>query len=151
MHYAFDITRKSRTTLDQFFENYSSEQLNKVPAGFNNNLIWNIAHITVVQQLLIYNLSDLPMMLPDEMIAKYRRGTKPEADVSHPELNEIRSLLFSPIDKTEQDYKSGLFKNYREFTTMTGFTLRSADDAIAFNYYHEAMHLGMMMGIRKFV
>jgi hypothetical protein len=28
--------------------------------GYSNNLIWNIAHIIVVQQMLVYKLSGLP-------------------------------------------------------------------------------------------
>ncbi|WP_407635809.1 DinB family protein [Solitalea canadensis] len=38
---------------------YTIDQLNKVPAGFNNNLIWNIGHEIVAQQALIYKSSGL--------------------------------------------------------------------------------------------
>jgi hypothetical protein len=47
------------------------------PEGYSNNLIWNIAHIIVVQQMLVYKLSGLPMMISDEMVEKYKKGTKP--------------------------------------------------------------------------
>jgi hypothetical protein len=60
-------------------------------------------------------------------------------------------FLTTTIDQTEKDFASGIFKNYNEFTTMTGFNLKTAEDAMAFNYYHEAVHTGVMMGIRKFV
>lgn len=151
MNPVFPITRTSRNVLSQFFENYTLEQLNKVPAGFNNNLIWNIAHIIVVQQMLIYNLSGLPMMVSDEMVAKYKRGTKPEGDLTQTEVDEIKSLLYKTIDQTESDFKNRIFKTFTEFTTMSGYTMKSVDDAVAFNYFHEATHIGIMMSIRKFV
>lgn len=151
MHQVFEITRTSRKVLSQFLENYSLEQLNKVPPGFNNNLIWNIGHIVVVQQLLVYNLSGLPMMVSDEMIAKYRKGTKPESDVSQAEADQIQSLLFETINQTKSDFNAGAFRTYNEFTSMSGFSMKNAEDAMAFNYYHEAIHTGMMMSIRKFV
>ncbi|WP_309642239.1 DinB family protein [Flavobacterium sp.] len=151
MHQVFEITRTSRKVLSEFLKNYTLEQLNTIPTGFNNNLIWNIGHIVVVQQLLVYNLSGLPMMVSDEMIAKYRRGTKPESDVSQDEVDKIQSLLFETINQTKTDFNAGIFKNYEEFTSMSGFTMRNAEDAMAFNYYHEAMHIGMMMSIRKFI
>jgi hypothetical protein len=51
---------------------YTLEQLNKIPEGYNN-LIWNIAHIVVVQQMLVYKYLDT-MMISDEMVDKYKRN-----------------------------------------------------------------------------
>lgn len=147
----FAITRTSRSILAKFLDDYTLEQLNKIPHGFNNNLIWNIAHIVVVQQMLVYNLSGLPMLVSKEMVDAYKRGTKPERDLAQHEVDEIRQLLTATIDQTEKDFAAGIFKNYNEFTTMTGFNLKTAQEAMAFNYYHEAVHTGVMMSIRKFV
>ncbi len=151
MHQVFEITRLSRKIIAEYLEHYTLEQLNKVPEGFNNNLIWNIGHIVVVQQMLVYNLSGLPMMVSQEMVEKYKRGSKPEHLISQAEVDEIRSLLFETINQTKADLNSKIFKTYTEFTTLSGFTMRNVEDALAFNYYHEAMHIGMMMSIRKFI
>jgi hypothetical protein len=134
-----------------FLENYTLEQLNAIPDGFSNNLIWNIAHIVVTQQLLVYKLSGLPTMVSDEMIQKYRKGTKPEHIVTQAEVDEIKSLLFTTIDQTEVDFENKIFKNFDEYPTSTGFVLKSAKDAMIFNNFHEGLHLGILMSIRKFV
>jgi len=149
MTQTFAITHKSREILLQFLDNYSPEQLNKVPDGFNNNLIWNIIHVIVVQQMLVYNLSGLPMMIPNEWVDKYKRGTKPEADVTAEEIAAVKKMLFETIATTEKDYADGIFKEYRSFTTMTGFQINTVEDAINFNNYHEGVHTGVMMAIRK--
>jgi predicted transcriptional regulator len=151
MQRTFEITRTSRNVLSKFLDNYTLEQLNKVPVGFSNNLIWNIGHIIVVQQMLVYNLSGLPMMVSQEMVDKYKKGTRPENDASQEEVDEIRSLLTKTIDQAETDFTNEIFKNFNGFTTMSGYTLKTAEDAMAFNYYHEATHTGIMMGIRKFI
>lgn len=151
MQLTFSVTRTSRNNILKFLDNYTSEQLNKVPHGFNNNLIWNIAHVVVVQQMIVYGRSGLPMMVPAEMIDKYKKGTRPESDATQEEVDAIRSLLFTTIEQTEKDWDNQIFKNYEEFTSATGFHMQSARDAIVFNNYHEAMHTGVMMGIRKFV
>jgi hypothetical protein len=62
-----DITRTSRNILSQMAG--TLEQLNKIPEGYNNNLIWNIAHVVVVQQMLVYKYLN-SMMISDEMVEK---------------------------------------------------------------------------------
>ncbi len=151
MHQTFEITRSSRKILSTFLENHTLEQLNKIPEGFNNNMIWNIGHIVVVQQMLVYGLSSLPMILPDEMVQKYKKGSKPEAAVLQEEVDLIQSFLFETINKTKDDFKKGVFKNYSEYTTITGVALKNAEDAMSFNCFHEAIHTGVLMCIRKFV
>lgn len=151
MNQTFDITRTSRKMLSQMLQTYTLEQLNKIPEGYNNNLIWNIGHIVVVQQMLTYKLSGLPMMISDEMVEKYKRGTKPEHIATQAEVDEIQSLLTEAIDQTEADFSNEIFKNYQEFTTGVGFVVKSAADAMAFNYFHEGLHIGMAMSIRKFI
>jgi len=152
METEFVITRTSRAIYANFFEKYTLEQLNKVPAGFNNNLIWNIGHIIVAQQMLVYMGSGNKPMVSDEMIKLYMRGTKPERDVTQDEADEIKALLFPTIEQTEEDYNSGvLFSPYTERKTELGFMLSTVEDAIAFNNYHEGIHLGIIMGLRKFI
>lgn len=151
METSFNINQTSRMVLLNFLENHSLEQLNAIPEGFSNNLIWNIGHSIVVQQMLVYKLSDLSMMISDEMADKYKRGTKPEHSVSQSEVDEMKVLLFSTLEKTKKDFSEKLFQNYNEFTSLSGFTMKSATDAIEFNNYHEALHLGIMMQIRKFI
>ena len=151
MNQAFEITQQNRKTLRIYLQKYSLEQLNKIPEGFSNNLIWNIGHIIVVQQLLVYKLSGLQSMVSATLISKYARGTRPEGDVSQAEVDEIESLLFKTIEQTKTDLENNVFKNYHEFKNELGFTIKSAEEAIAFNYFHEATHLGIMMSIKKFV
>jgi formate dehydrogenase maturation protein FdhE len=151
MNQTFEITRTSRKIVSQFLDNYSLEQLNKIPEGFKNNLIWNIAHIVVTQQLLVYKFSGLPMMVSDELVQKYMKGTKPELDASQDEVDEIKSLLSKTVDQTKEDYDNGIFKNYQEYATSTGFVLSNVEDAMVFNNFHEGLHIGILMSLRKLV
>jgi len=151
MQSTFDISLSSRNILLNFLENYSLEQLNSVPEGYSNNLIWNIGHIVVVQQMLVYNLSGLPMLVSPEMVEKYKRGTKPEVSVSQEEVEQIKGLLYATLEQTKKDFSAGIFQNYNAFTTMSGFQIRNAQEAMEFNNYHEGVHTGVMMRISKFL
>ncbi len=144
-----EITKTNRKLLVKILDNYSLEDLNKVPDGFNNNLIWNIAHVVVTQQLLVYKLSGLPMMTDDKMVIRYRKGTKTEGFVTKEEVAHVKELLFGTIDQTEKDIENSIFKEYEEYPTSTGFVLQSLADAIAFNNFHEGIHLGYILALKK--
>ncbi|WJS97075.1 DinB family protein [Flavobacterium johnsoniae] len=151
MSSVFETQKTIREILLKILEGHSLEQLNKIPQGFNNNLIWNVAHCVAAQQTLVYKLSGLPTMVSEEFISKYRKGTKPEGDVSEEEVNEIKTLLLSTFEKTKNDFESGLFVEYNEYTTSMGFTLSNVQDALDFNNYHEGIHTGIAMTLRKLV
>ena len=143
--------KTSRRLYLDFLDNYNLEQLNLTPPKFSNNLIWNIGHIVAAQQSLVYKTSNLPINIPDEFFEKYKPGTRPGEPVSQSEVEEIRSLLISMVDKTEEDLKNGKFVSFSERTTITGFHLGSLEDALTFNNYHEGLHLGYLKSIARFV
>ncbi|MEN9909348.1 MAG: hypothetical protein RLZZ540_2497 [Bacteroidota bacterium] len=137
--------------VSKLIQGFTLEQLNKVPAGFNNNLIWNVAHIVVTQQLLVYKLAGLPVMVSEEMIEKYKKGTKTEHVASQEEVDEILLLLHKTIAQTEIDIENNLFQNFNEYPTSTGFVLKTNQDSMSFNNFHEGLHIGVIMAIRKLV
>ena len=151
MQQNLDITRTSRKILAQILKSYTLDQLNKIPEGYNNNLIWNIAHVIVVQQMLVYKLSGLPMMISDEMVENYKKGTKPGHLVTRTEVDEIQALLTETINQTETDLENKIFTNYQEYPTSAGIVLKSAAEAMAFNDFYEGLHIGIIMSLRKFV
>jgi hypothetical protein len=105
----------------------------------------------VIQQRLVYALSNLPLNISDDLLNTYKSGTKPVVPVTQEEVDTLKSLIISLIDKTKSDFFEGKFQNYSEITTSTGFNVASIYDAITFNNFHEGIHLGYIMSIRKFI
>jgi hypothetical protein len=149
MDWMFDITLKNRALLKSFIENHTLDELNTVPEGFSNNIIWNIAHTIVTQQLLTYKLSGLPMLVSDEMVVAYQKGSKVLRDVTQAEVDAIKGLLFSTVEQTKHDYNTKIFKTYTEYTTSTNSTMTKVEEAISFNNFHEGIHLGYILALRK--
>ncbi|RYE22638.1 MAG: DinB family protein [Sphingobacteriales bacterium] len=143
--------KTSRQLHGSFFDRFSLEQLNKIPAGFNNNIIWNLGHIIVAQQSLIYKSSNLPMHIDDDLFERYKPGSRPIARVSAEEAQELKTLLTSLIGQVEDDLAAKKFVHFNERTTITGFHLGNLTDAFEFNNYHEGIHLGYIMSIKNFL
>lgn len=151
MEATFRIWETSRSIYLKFLENYSLEQLNTIPAGMSNNLIWNIGHVIVSQQKLVYALSGLPMYIPDSLFEKYQNGSRPDGKTTQVEVDEIKKLLSEMVEKTKSDFENGIFKEFHPYKTKTGFYLGTLKEAIEFNNYHEGIHLGIMMSVKKFL
>jgi hypothetical protein len=151
METTFKIWKTNRNLHLDYFDKYTLEQLNKIPDGFSNNLIWNIGHIIVAQQAIVYKSSDLQGYVSEALFERYKPGTQPTGQTSKKEADELKALLMSLVEKTETDFKNGKFIKFNESTTGVGFHMSSLKDALEFNNYHEGLHLGFMMNIRKFV
>ena len=151
MNTIFKSIKRSWEIYASYIENYTLEQLNLIPDGLRNNLIWNIGHIVVSQQRLAYLLSGNETLLTEEFTNKYVNGTIPDGKTTQEEVDEIKRLLFSTIEQTILDYKNEKFNNYTETQTRTGFLLTNFEEAMLFNHYHEGVHLGFMMKIKRFI
>lgn len=147
----FQVTSFNRTTLSYFLENLSLEQLFTIPKGHKNNIIWNIAHIMVTEQLLTYGLSGLDLPIDKKFVEMYGKGSTPTGEISKDEVEEVKTQLISAVKQTEIDYKNGVFKNFKEYPTSTGITLKNIDDALSFNAFHEGIHLGVILSLKKIV
>ncbi len=147
----FDTLMASRKLTLDFINSFNPAQLNHIPQGFKNNLIWNMGHLVVTQQLLWYNLSEKEMLIPANMVKKYQKGSKPGESIGENEINTIKELLISLPEKSIADYKNGLFKTYKSYTTSFNVTLQSIEDGIKFNNFHEGLHVGTIMALRKLI
>lgn len=130
----------------------SAEELNKVPRGFNNNIIWNIAHLVAAQDNIFYVKSEHPLKnISQEYFDAYKPGSKPGEPVSTEEIEKIKQLLFSSLDHLEQDLNQKIFDNYPGWTTRYGVEIMNIDDAQTILAFHYGLHFGNILAQKKLV
>ena len=151
MNSQFDILKKSRSITLKVIKKLTLEQIHTIPDGFKHNIAWNVAHLVVTQQLLHYKLSGLNCLCPSDLIKAHTKGTFPTKIFTQEEFDEVLDLFISLPTTLEENYNTGVFKKYNEYQTSTGFILDSIDTAILFNNYHEGLHLGIIMALKKLV
>ncbi|MBK7341963.1 MAG: DinB family protein [Saprospiraceae bacterium] len=142
-----DLMRQTRRNFLQLVEACSLDQLNRIPDGYANNLVWNYGHIVVTLPLLTYGLSGLPLPVDAEIVALYRRGSRPDAPVDEEGWRQLQSLSEQTLQQVSQDYNAGLFREYKPYTTTYGYSLNNVDDAIRFAPVHEGLHYGYAMAL----
>ena len=137
MKYHFETLNITRNNIINAIEGLSLEDLNTVPKGFNNNVIWNVGHVVATQQLLCYKFSGLKMSLDSDFITKYMKGSVADNDISQEEVDYILKQLKVLPAELENDYTNGVFENYNTYTTSCNITLSAISEAIQFNNVHE--------------
>lgn len=145
----FQVMLQNRRNLHAILTKTSKDKLLKIPKGFNNNVYWNIAHTVITQQILIYKFSGLQMRVPDNLVDKFMKGTVPDGTASDEEMMVIADFLISTAEWLIEDYNTELFKTFKEYTTSARVTLKNVDDAIAFNLFHEGLHIGQISLLLK--
>lgn len=149
MRAAIDQLRQTRENLIKCFERHEKNRL-VVPDGYKNNLLWNFAHCIVTQQILCYKMSNNKMVISDDFVELFKKGTSPSDSSLLPvTIEQIKDLALMTTDRLDRDYQEGIFRHYVSYKTSYGVELNNIDDAIIFNNIHEGLHLGYMMAMVK--
>lgn len=144
-----DRLKKTRIFLLDLVKDLSVEQLNTIPKGFNNNIIWNLGHLIASQQGLCYTRAGIKPVVEEHFINTYKAQTKPNGFVSEEEIQNIKELAISTLDRLEEDYNKKIFFGYTSFTTRYDISIHTIDDAIDFLLFHEGLHMGYIMAMKK--
>ena len=143
---------QTRKSLAYFVKSLSNAQVNHIPKGFSNNVIWNFGHCIVTQQLMINGASGLPLLVDADMIALYKKGTKPTRVITEAEVTALLELSKKTLMQLNTDKEEGNFKNFQGFEVrLFGATIHTIEEALLFNFAHENMHLGYAMALKNAV
>jgi uncharacterized damage-inducible protein DinB len=150
---AVEIHRQVRSSILTAVEGLSAEQLHAMPDGYDNNIAWNLGHIMVVQQRILYGSCGLPLSVSEEMIPLYLPNTSPADWQTTPDAEALVAMLMPQQEQLEEDYAAGRFSEneFSEFRTRSGLTLGDLDSVLTFNIYHESQHYGFILALINLV
>ncbi|TYR37961.1 DinB family protein [Sphingobacterium phlebotomi] len=147
----FKFIIDSRNAFIRLLDDLTLDELNQIPEGFNNNIIWNFGHIVVSTQTLCYVrtgiTSDISFV---KHIEAYKKGSKPEYFVSAEEVAELKQLAISTIQKIQEDYQKGTFEKIAPFDTSTfGVLINSIEELLVTTVGHDNTHFGYAIAQRR--
>ena len=153
MEKIIQVLKACRSKWLSMLNELSTDQLNKIPTGFSNNLAWQFGHVIVSQQILCYRMAGQKFVINEDLIDRYKNGSKPENYISEEEINLLKGYMLSTINQLEIDLKNGVFDNYTPYTisTYVGLTLENVNDALTFIVSHDALHYGCSIGLKRLI
>ncbi len=129
-------------------------QLNEVPVGYRNNIIWNIAHLGAAVQSLCYGRASLPIAVTDELYTPYLPGTTPTEYLDEASIDAIKTSSLTALDQLSRDIAAEKFTSYSSSAFIQqryGVAVDTLADALDFLLYHEGFHTGYVLAIKKLV
>jgi hypothetical protein len=147
----FQIIDLAQQNMIKLLDSLSIEQINRVPEGFNNNLIWNFAHVVASLQMLCYVRGGMQMRLDENFVNAYKIGTKPEAFVTAEEYERFKQLAADGLNKLKEDYANNFFRDFKPFTTATGVSMATIEFVITYVCLHHGNHQGWCIALKKLV
>ena len=147
-----EILLKMRIYLLAQIDSLSLQLLNKIPPGFNNNVIWNLGHMITVQQTMCYTRSGISPLISDEFSKLFLPGTKPVTDLNDNMVADIKQMFVEVINRFMDDVKQDIFRTYSPSVMIPktyGFEVINIHEAIDYLLYHDALHAGQIFAIKK--
>lgn len=140
---------QNRKLLKKLLLSVDESQANRIPEGFNNNIIWNCAHVISVQQALIYQLCGQTPRVDKTLLRKFNIGTKPEEYFDKNFIEDIAEQLITTSVQMAEDLENQPFAVINPFMTAIKVELTTLEEALMFTNYHEGLHLGVITSLLK--
>ncbi|WP_088044303.1 DinB family protein [Bacillus sp. EAC] len=146
----FEQLKFTRSYTLRLLSSVSTDVVEKVPAGFNNNILWNAGHILAAYEQLLYANTGDELNLSEDVISFFKGGTKPsDWNSEPPSFEEIIALLEKQIEQIISTYEGRLDEEMKKEIKLGGFEIKTVRDMISFNIFHEGLHSGLINGLKR--
>ncbi|MEK5040443.1 DinB family protein [Sporosarcina sp. FSL K6-3457] len=150
-HYLFQQLKFVRKNTIDYVRGVHEKQWAVVPAGLNNNIMWNVGHIYMVTEKFAFQLAGEKMNVPENFPELFNSGTFPkEWSIDTPTKEELITLLTEQSVKVESLLVERIEDPIKEmYNTSTGLQISHVAECLSFCLYHEGMHFGLIKGINQ--
>lgn len=144
------VLKGSRGYFLQQLDGLSEEQLLEVPDKMNQNILWNLGHVVHSLYGMTYQASGLDYPGDPEWPELFKGGTSPATWESTPDLSAVMEHMKSSADAVGNDLVAGKFDGFEKLD-LGPITFTSIEQVLSFHLFHEGIHQGMVMQLKKLV
>lgn len=147
-----DQTCQVRQRIAELIESFPADRTEAMPRGWRNNARWHAGHLVVTPRLLTLGLMREALDVPDDYRAWFAKGTSPAdwAAGGVPPVGQLAAELVPTAEKMFRLFGSRMHAAFPEpYTTSAGVVLRSPAEALNFSLFHDGIHLGLLLALRR--
>lgn len=143
----FKTLRITHHHLTRELDNLAPENFYTIPQGRDDNILWNVGHVTCSLARISYAFSGHPLPIPEHYLSLFGKDTNALAWNANPVHTEVLKHANKLLDQIEADYPTQKFANYKPWD-VGGATIDTIEEAIAFHSFHEGLHIGKILDIK---
>ncbi|WLR54896.1 DinB family protein [Mesobacillus subterraneus] len=142
----FNQLESYRNELLSIVDTVSEEEAERIPAGFNSNIRWNLGHIYLDQYRWIQAVTKEPADVPEEFSSWFGYGTSPANFTEEtPAVSELKELLKTQPGRIKESYGERLEKEF----APTEMGMHTIEQVLTRTIFHEGMHLQTILDMQK--
>ncbi|UOQ95663.1 DinB family protein [Halobacillus shinanisalinarum] len=127
-------------------ENTTVEEAEIIPAGFNNNIQWNLGHVYLDQYMWIQAITRESTNVPEEFNSWFGFGTNPaDFDDNTPSFEKLKKLLSEQPREIQNTYSDKLELEF----PPTEMGMHTIEQVLVRTIFHEGMHIQTLLDLKK--
>jgi hypothetical protein len=145
LHIVREITLHTANSLPE-------DQINLIPKGFNNSIIWNFGHILIVQEQLAVNFGKIKPQLPSVYLHYFGQHTDPSSwKDAPPRYSDILSFLKSQTKHIIESLGTRIDEKLTKPFNRNGLSMHTIGELLIYSVYHEGVHIGTVNSMVKVI
>ncbi|KPB03216.1 DinB family protein [Bacillus sp. CHD6a] len=131
----------------------TTEQLaDEMPGNVKNSVRWNLGHIFVSQDTLLYPFLGEEHHVPKDYLELFARGSSPHQwKTEVPTLQEIRNYLVEQPNRIQKEFTGKLEEPIQQPFKLGEYELTTLGELLNFSIWHEGLHQGAINTIKRAV
>ncbi|WP_064092030.1 DinB family protein [Rossellomorea aquimaris] len=132
----------------------TEQQADDMPPGFKNSIRWNLGHIVLSQENLLYSFvgENEHKQLPPHYGDLFGFNTSPHTwnELTPPTLQELREHLESQSERIKVAFSDRLEEQgVKPFVLGKKFSFTTLGEVLSFANWHEGLHQGVITAIKR--
>ncbi|MFD1019916.1 DinB family protein [Thalassobacillus hwangdonensis] len=127
-------------------------QADVIPEGFNNSIRWNLGHILLATENMLFSFLNEKGSLPGNYTVLFNGGTSPSAwaETEIPPLPELDTKLDEQLSRITEELAPRLSEKGPEpFQLGPEFKMEKLEDVLLFAIWHEGLHQGTITALKQ--
>jgi uncharacterized damage-inducible protein DinB len=146
----FDLFEFARNATLKAAQGITDENADIIPNGFPNSLRWQLGHIYVAVEGIVFHFSNETPNLPDGYLDLFKTGTKTSGwNITPPSIEELIPLLSEQVNRVKETFTGRLDEKIANPFPMGSVKLETIGELLSYASFHESEHIGIIKSLKN--